>query len=85
MVVFIFFCFIPETPFLVNEGKGSATFYPIGTREHILVTVLDFSSYETIPVYLFLYYYQQCMLFIYSFIHLFIHLFYVFVYFLTFL
>ena len=40
------------------------TFYPIGlnekeeyllTQEHILVTVLDFSSYETIPFYLFLY------------------------------
>ena len=33
--------------------------------------VLDYSSYETILFYLFLYHYHQCILFIYSILHLF--------------
>ena len=37
------------------------------TQEHILVSALDFSSYETIPFYLFLFHYHQYILFIYSF------------------
>ena len=66
-------------PIGLNERKSTY----INTRTYLNYSFTDSSSYKTISIYLFLYHFHHCVLFIYLFIYLFVYL--LFIYLFTYL